>query len=54
VYLNPYTDIDIVIQRIKAAGGKIIKEREEVAPGFGFFTIFEDTEGNMLALQGAK
>jgi uncharacterized protein len=54
VYLNPYTDIDTVLQRIKAAGGKVIKERKEVAPGFGYFAMFEDTEGNMLALQGER
>jgi predicted enzyme related to lactoylglutathione lyase len=35
-----------------SAGGKIIQDKKEIAPGFGFSAIFEDTEGNMLALQG--
>lgn len=52
IYLNPYGAFDRMVQEIVMAGGKIIKEKSEIAPGFGFFAIFEDTEGNMLALQG--
>ena len=51
VYLNPYDGIDKMIERILEAGGKIIQPKKEIASGFGFYAIFEDTEGNMLALQ---
>lgn len=52
IYLNSYGNIDLMLQRIVASGGKIIKQKKEIAPGFGFFSVFEDTEGNLLALQG--
>jgi len=52
VYLNSYGDMDLLLQKIAASGGTIIQQKKEVAPGFGFFAFFEDTEGNFLALQG--
>ena len=52
VYLNPYKSIDSMIERIISSGGKLIEPKKEIASGFGFYAIFEDTEGNMLALQG--
>jgi uncharacterized protein len=52
VYLNAYGQIDAMLNRIASAGGRILENKKEIAPGFGFFAIFEDTEGNMLALQG--
>ena len=32
--------------------GKVVQGKQEIAPGYGYFAIFEDTEGNLLALQG--
>jgi len=52
VYLNAYNDMDAMLSRIALAGGQVIKPKQEIAPGFGFFAIFQDTEGNLLALQG--
>lgn len=51
VYLNAYGNLDGMLEKIKAAGGKIVKPKEEIAPGFGFMAVFEDSEGNLLALQ---
>ena len=52
LFLNPYGAIDSIIERISASGGKILKDKTEIAPGFGFYAYFEDTEGNLLGLQG--
>lgn len=52
VYLNSYDQMDKLLERVNEAGGKVIKPKEEIAPGFGFYAHFEDTEGNFLALQG--
>jgi predicted enzyme related to lactoylglutathione lyase len=52
VYLNAYGSVDKMIRRIISSGGKLVQPKAEIAPGFGYFAIFEDTEGNMLALQG--
>lgn len=52
VYFNSYGNMDAMIARIRSAGGKVIEDKKEIAPGYGCFAIFEDTEGNLLALQG--
>jgi predicted enzyme related to lactoylglutathione lyase len=52
VYLNSYGHMELMLQRIAASGGTIIQQKKEIAAGFGFFALFEDTEGNLLALQG--
>jgi len=52
VYLNSYGNMELMLQRIADAGGIVIEQKKEIAPGFGFFALFEDTEGNLLALQG--
>jgi predicted enzyme related to lactoylglutathione lyase len=51
VYLNASPDITATLKKILASGGTILKEKTEIAPGFGYFALFEDTEGNMFALQ---
>ena len=52
VYLNSYGDMEAMLARIASAGGKVVQGKQEIAPGYGYFAIFEDTEGNLLALQG--
>jgi predicted enzyme related to lactoylglutathione lyase len=54
VYLTASPDVETMVKRILEAGGSIIKERTEIAPGFGFFSMFRDSEGNTLAIQGDK
>ena len=52
VGVTPYvnvTDLTEKERRITAAGGRIHKSKQEV-PGRGWFTIFSDPDGNMLAL----
>jgi predicted enzyme related to lactoylglutathione lyase len=54
VYLNGGADLNIVLNRISKAGGKVILEKTVVAPGLGHFAIFEDSEGNILSLHSAN
>ena len=49
VYLNVEGDLDGVLHRIPAAGGKVIRERMPIPP-HGFIGIFEDSEGNVVGL----
>lgn len=49
VYLNVDGDLDGVLARIPAAGGKIVKERFDISP-HGFIGIFSDPEGNIVGL----
>ncbi len=49
VYLNVEGDLDGVLSRIPAAGGKVIRGRFAIPP-HGFIGILEDTEGNPVGL----
>ncbi len=49
VYINVEGDLDGVIERIPAAGGKIVRPRMAIPP-HGFIAIFEDSEGNVVGL----
>jgi len=50
VYLNANPDVQIVLDKIEAAGGKIVMPRTEISPEYGFMAMFIDTEGNRMAL----
>ena len=50
--VTPYVNVTDLVEkerRITAAGGRIHKSKQEI-PGMGWFTIFSDPDGNMLAL----
>lgn len=50
IYLNGNPDVQIVLDRVEAAGGKITVPKREISPEYGFMAIFTDTEGNRIAL----
>jgi len=50
VYLNANPDVQIVLDKIEAAGGKIVMPKTEISPEYGFMAMFIDTEGNRMAL----
>jgi len=50
IYLNGNPDVQIVLSRVEAAGGKIMVPKTEISPEYGFMAVFLDTEGNRIAL----
>ena len=50
VYLNGGDDLDNVLNRVQAAGGKVVLPKTEITPEFGYYATFEDTEGNEVSL----
>ena len=50
VYLNANPDVQIVLDKIVAAGGKVIVPKTEISPDFGHMAVFIDTEENRIAL----
>ena len=50
IYLNGNPDVQIVLDRIEAAGGRIVVPKTEISPEHGFMAVFIDTEGNRVAL----
>jgi uncharacterized protein len=55
VYLNGGTDLNTVLNRVEAAGGKVILSKIPIGDGsMGHIGIFEDTEGNHISLHSMQ
>jgi uncharacterized protein len=50
VYLNGNPDLQNVLDKVEAAGGKIMVPKTEISPEYGCMAVFIDTEGNRMAL----
>lgn len=50
VYLNGNPDVQLVLDKVEAAGGTIMVPKTEISPEHGFMAVFIDTEGNRVAL----
>jgi uncharacterized protein len=50
IYLNGNPDVQNVLDKVEAAGGKITVPKTEISPDYGFMAVFLDTEGNRIAL----
>ena len=50
VYLNANPDVQNILDKIEAAGGKIVMPKTEISPEYGHMAVFLDTEGNRVAL----
>ena len=44
------TEINDIIPKVKAAGGKVLNEKMSIGAQHGFVAHFEDSEGNRVAL----
>jgi predicted enzyme related to lactoylglutathione lyase len=53
IYLNVDDDLDGVIARIPAAGGRVLQPRLSIGE-HGFIAIFKDSEGNVVGLHSTK
>ena len=53
VYLNGGDDLNIVLGKIEAAGGKIVLPKTAIGPN-GFMAHFVDCEGNKVGLHSMK
>lgn len=54
VYLNGEPDLQVILNRVEDAGGKIIKPKTDIGHGLGFWALLEDSEGNRVALHSMK
>lgn len=50
VYLNANPDLQQVLDKVEAAGGKIMVPKTEISPEYGFMGVFIDSEGNRIGL----
>ncbi len=50
IYLNGNPDVQNVLDKVEAAGGKIFLTKTEISPEYGFMAVIIDTEGNRIGL----
>lgn len=50
IYLNANPDVQLVLDKVEAAGGKIMVPKTEISPEYGFMAVLIDTEGNRIGL----
>lgn len=50
IYLNGNPDLQQVLDKVEAAGGKVVMPKTEISPEYGFMGLFIDTEGNRIGL----
>mgnify|MGYP000855566368 FL=1 len=50
IYLNGNPDLQVILDKVEGAGGKILMPKTEISPEYGFMGLFLDTEGNRIAL----
>lgn len=50
IYLNGGKDLNVVLDRVEKAGGRIIMHKTLISEESGYFAIFLDSQGNKLAL----
>ncbi len=50
IYLNGNPDVQVILDRVEAAGGKILIPKTEISPEHGFMAVILDTEGNRVGL----
>lgn len=54
LYLNAGNDLNIVLNKIEAGGGRVIMTKTLISEDDGYFAIFIDCQGNKLALHSKK
>lgn len=50
VYLNGGDNLSAVLDRVEAAGGRVVLPKGQVTPEIGYIAIFIDIEGNRVGL----
>ena len=50
VYLNGGDDLQPILDRVESAGGKVDTPKTLITEDIGYYAVFEDSEGNRVAL----
>lgn len=50
IYLNANPDLQLVIDRVVGAGGKVLQPKTHISADIGYMALFLDSEGNRVAL----
>ncbi len=50
VYLNANPDVQLILDRVAAAGGQVLVPKTHISEDIGYMGVFLDTEGNRIAV----
>jgi uncharacterized protein len=50
IYLNANPDVQNILDKVEAAGGKILVPKTQISEEFGYMAVLLDTEGNRIGL----
>lgn len=50
IYLNGNPDVQTVVDKVEAAGGKVTVPKTKISDEYGYMAVFLDTEGNRIAV----
>lgn len=50
LYLNGGNDLNDILNKVEAAGGRVVMPKTLISKDTGYFAIFIDSQGNKLAL----
>ena len=50
IYLNANPDVQLILDKVEAAGGKIMVPKTQISPEYGYMAVLMDPEGNRVAL----
>jgi predicted enzyme related to lactoylglutathione lyase len=50
IYLNGGDDLQPILDRVESAGGRVDTPKTLITEDIGYFAVFEDSEGNRVAL----
>lgn len=50
IYLNGNPDVQKILDKVEAAGGKIMVPKTEISPDYGYMAVIIDSEGNRIGL----
>lgn len=53
-FTAPSGDLQVELDRVEEAGGKVLMHRKQVSEEYGFMALILDTEGNRIALHSRK
>jgi predicted enzyme related to lactoylglutathione lyase len=54
VYFNANPDLQLILNEVELAGGKIILNKKLITPSIGYMAIIKDTEQNKVALHSMQ
>lgn len=54
IYFLADPDLNVALSKVESAGGKVLMPKKLIAEDIGYMALFNDSEGNRIALHSTK